>query len=366
MAPRKAANVVVVAIFLIAVTGYGVASARNTVADRAKLATAFHHQWRLLPATVEDDFTAHLAARDALITWHGRLKADWLHASPTPKVWLGRDGWLYFNHAAEPGSASPHDPAFSARLDRWAAALSARRAWLASRGIQYLVVAAPDKQTIYPEFLPRVARRHGETPLDNLLARCRRQPGLSVLDLRGPLRVGRQAAPVYLHTDSHWSPAGACVSCEAVVNSLARWYPAAPLPRLSLSPEPVQIGGGDLARMMGLAARRSEVVRGLAWPAPPRARESTERVTFERDPNLTHVPPRVWVNDAPGQPRVLLLGDSFTDDTFCQLLAEDCARLVKVGSYECQADLIEREKPDVVVFEFVERILEKYVPRGPG
>jgi len=366
MTPRRIADISLVGLFLAGVVAYGGASAWKAVADRVEFATAFHRPWKTLPNSVENLIVTHLAARDALITWHGRLKAEWLGATPNPNVVLGRDGWLYFNHAAVDGYMSPHDQAFPGRLDRWAATLSARRAWLADRGIHYLIVAAPDKQSIYPEYLPRLNRRRGPVPLDDLLARCAGDPDLCVLDLRAPLRAARPAGPLYLHTDSHWTPGGCYASCAATVAALARWYPGLPpVPPLAFSSRPMQFGGGDLARMIGLTGRRSETVMDLALPTPRHARTVDEEVSCQSDVMLDHVTPRVWVNDAPGLPRVVLLGDSFAGDGFCSLLAEHCSRLVRVGSYNGQEALIERERPDLVVFEFVERNVQSYVLQGP-
>jgi hypothetical protein len=365
--PRRVANLVLICLFLAGLSGYGTVSVWNSVADRIKLAAASKLLWKSVPTWAEAYFTDHLAARTALVTWHGRIKADWLRSSPTPKVWIGREGWLYFNIQAEVAAVTQNEPPVTTSLvDRWTDALSARQAWLAKRGIRYLVVAAPEKQSVYPEYLPRLARRHGATPLDDLFACCRRDPNLNLVDLRPPLRAARPSDSLYKHTDTHWASPGVYIGYAATVTALSRWYPAmAPSPPTEFSTRPVQIDGGDLARLMGLAARRSETIQQLERVAPARARQVDELRDYKSDLLLAHVRPRVWVNEAPGLPRVLLLGDSFTDEEFCSYLAENCSRLVKVGSYGCQEALIERERPDVVVFEFVERMLEAFALRAP-
>jgi hypothetical protein len=366
MTPRNAANTVLVGLFLTCLGGYAAASLHNAVADGGGLWEAFDQPWRSLAARVEAHFNTHLAGRDAIVTAHARLKTDWLGTSPNPKVWLGRDGWLFFNHAAEPGFLPPHDPGLPARLDRWAAALSARRTWLAERGIHYLVVAAPDKQSIYPDFLPRLARRRGPSPLDELLERCRHDPDLALLDLREPLRAARPAGTLYRLADSHWTPAGVHAGYAATVTALARWYRnLEPSPPTAFAASPERFAGGDLARLIGLASRTTETSPRPVRQTPAHARPVDELVEYQPEPLLSHVWPRVWVNDTPCLPRVLLLGDSFADDEFCELLAEHCGRLVRLGAYSGQEALVERERPDVVICQFVERMLEGYTPRGP-
>jgi hypothetical protein len=364
MNSRRVADAAIVGLFLAITAGYGGASLRNALTDAAKSAEGGAVSWKLWPAWAEKYFTDHLAIRDAVVAWHGRIKAEWLRSSPNPQVLLGRGGWLFYNQSALAGTLSPGDPAFTERVDRWAAALSARRAWLAERGIRYLVVLAPDKQSIYPDYLPRFARRHGPTGLDDLLVRCSCDPELSILDLRPTLRAARPAGPVYWHTDTHWSPTGAYLGYGATVTALGRWFPTmTPLPPTAFAARPMHSCGGDLARLIGLLGRMPEDAPRLEPLTPAHARLVNDAAELRSEPQLTHVRPQVWVNDTPDRPRVLLLGDSFADEAYCSLLAEHCGRLVKVGSYGSQEALIERERPDVVVFEFVERTLEGYVPR---
>ena len=48
--------------------------------------------------------------------------------------------------------------------------LVARRDWLAERGIKYLVVVAPNKNTVYPEMLPGgFEKATDDSQLDQLL-----------------------------------------------------------------------------------------------------------------------------------------------------------------------------------------------------
>ncbi len=367
MTPRRFANLLLVGLFLLGVGSYGGASLWNALADRTKLAEVRVLAWKFIPGWAEGYFTVHLAARDAIVTWHGRIKADWLRTSPNPKVWLGRDGWLFYNHTAEAGFIPPSDPAMPARLDRWATALSARRTWLEDRGIKYLVVATANKQSVYPEYLPRPARLGGPTPLDQLLDRCGRDSELRLLDLRPVLRAARPTGRLFWQTDTHWSPVGDYAGYAATVEALQRWYPSlVPLPWSAFDLRPTMFPGGDLARLMGLDRRRTEDVPRLAWCVKKHARPVAEKIAFQADPKLAHVPTDVWLNDTPGLPRVVLLGDSFADDEYCTLLAEHCSRLVRVGSYDGQEAMIERERPDVVICQFIERMLEGgYVPRPP-
>jgi hypothetical protein len=364
MTPRKTANAVIVGLFLAGIAAYGAASLWKLIADPKAREQFAATSWKYLPLWAEARFNDHLAAHDALVDWHGEVKADWLGVSPSPRVWFGRDGWMFYNHTLDNGFIAPNDPIIPARLDRWAAALSDRQAWLAERGINYLVVMVPNKQSVYTEMTPRLARHRGPTPLDGLLVRCDAHRDLHLLDLRPILRAGRQFGRVFWQTDTHWSAIGTYAGYAATIGALTAWYPELnPLPWSEFTPETMQSPGGDLVRLAGLERQRTEDAPRLERHTTPHVRRVEETVEVGSNTKLGHVPTEVWESDRPDRPRVLLLGDSFADHDYCTLLAEHCSRLVRVGTYQDQQALIDHEKPDVVIFEFVERMLEGYEPK---
>lgn len=355
MSPRRTADIGLVAVFLAGLGYYSAACLLNVVRDPAGPAVT---SLRALPATVEAFVTDRVAFRDRLLWCHALVRTHWLGASTTPRVWLGRDGWLFYNHHADPEYLKAGDPALPARADQWAAALSNRRAWLAARGVRFLAVAVPDKQTVYPEFVPPAGRRRGPSPLDEMIARCRRDPELTVLDLREPLRAAKTAGDVYLRTDTHWNDRGAYAGYAATVRALAEWYP-------SLTPIDCDVTdsadrlSGDLAWLAGQGGRLTETPPVLVRPRP-RATLTTEVPDYKRESTFAHVVPQVWSGGDPAGPRVVLMGDSFANDLYADLLAQHCPRLVRVGAYEPHPELIDREQPDVVVWVFVERMVEGY------
>src|SRR5262249_42870784 len=119
---------------------------------RREVLTAF-------PVRFEAYYNDHFGFRNTLIRWLDTATVRWLKVSTSPKVILGRHGWLFLTEvpvAKVPQETRPFTPA---QLAGWQRVLEARRDWLARRGIRYLVVLVPEKQTIYPEELPYVWRR---------------------------------------------------------------------------------------------------------------------------------------------------------------------------------------------------------------
>src|SRR5207249_4855988 len=156
---------------------------------------------------------------------------------PTPSVILGRSGWLFFAGDEALASYRAVQPFTEVELAAWQRRIETRRDWLAERGICYLVVIAPNKETIYPEFMPESLNRvRPVTRLDQLVAHLRAHSSVAVVDPRDALRTAKAGGILYLRTDTHWNDVGA-------------WRPVAAaglhVPR-PLRPEPAAVPGGEL------------------------------------------------------------------------------------------------------------------------
>ena len=105
--------------------------------------------------------------------------------------------------------------------------------------------------------------------------------------------------------------------------------------------------GGDLARILALEDRFPE--ERIDWvPAIPlRARQATSEATGSVDVSIMEC------DDCMG-PDVVMNHDSFNAN-LAPLLAEHFRRLVLVEGSKIANALIEREKPAIVIQEFVER-----------
>ena len=159
-------------------------------------------------------FSDHFRGRNALIALQHELVVKGFSSSPGGNVILGRDDWLYF--AGEDGHAIDRFvrttlPVTDEAIARTVTELERRRAWLAARGIAYVVTVAPDKPTIYPEHLPgwiaATPRTHAARSHDvarcALIRRCatstcarhcaRRRPASP--STTAPIRTGTTSAP---------------------------------------------------------------------------------------------------------------------------------------------------------------------------
>jgi hypothetical protein len=313
---------------------------------------------RSFPAEMDAYYSDHFGFRASLLRWLCNVKVHWLGVSSCPNVILGTDGWLFY--AGEPvgNDYESARPFTASELARWQHRLEQRRDWLAQRGIRYLFLVAPDAQSIYPEHLPPALRkRQAESRLDQLVSYLAAHSDLPILDVRGAMREAKARERLYHRTDTHWNSRGAFVAYEELTRHLAHWFPAIqPLPRTAFH-DVVQEAdrGGDLARMLNLTDQYREEVLDLQPKAPRLARLAAgSRPPSEAPAALPK--PMVTECPTPGLPRAVIFHDSFFLGVY-PFLSEHFHRAAYLWQYSLDRGLIEREHPDVVIQEVVERYL---------
>jgi alginate O-acetyltransferase complex protein AlgJ len=306
------------------------------------------------PGQIEEFFNDRIAFRERLLRWHAAVRFE-LGASPTEKALIGRDGWLFLNEP-KAESLTGRPPAIEDQFQMWLESFRKRADWLARRGIAYVVVPAPDKHSIYPEFLPDGARiTPSPSAADLLRERFKGEPYLEFVDLRPALKNTKAERPVYFRTDTHWNEDGAYAAYRAIVERLARrWPKLAPLDRAAFVERTASFTG-DLTRMMRLPHEQEEETISLQL-RNPRARRLDLPVPL--DPRLhspKHIPPQAWGTGDRSLPRAVFFHDSFAERLLLPLLAEHFEVLVFAPSEVIDPKLIEQFEPDVVIQEMVER-----------
>ena len=243
------------------------------------------------------------------------------------RVATGRDGWLYL--ADEPDRACTPPFPRDAAVRRWRQLSAIVR----GSGRRAAVVVAPDKYTVHPEHLPldeakRRCARRGGAALWKLIESVPRDENL--IGLREPLlRLKRsRGEPVYLRTDSHWTPRGAFEMVSGVLDRLGRGVRPARGELVDLGSQDVP---GDLNGLVG-------------DPTPERRR----RLEVRRRPGAPKVPGRtVFVLDSFGEKVTEMLPPYFET---VELVYWNRERRTSRAQLAAAV-----ERADTVVFEAVER-----------
>jgi hypothetical protein len=303
-------------------------------------------------AQLQQDFWGAAVLRQA----YSGLRQYLFHDIYFDKVVIGRDGWLVLG---APGSLddfqrthlfSQEDlKAIQTRLDDTYTKLKAQ-------GILFYVVLPPDKNTIYPEYLPTQIPVLGKTSrLDQLIAYQKQYGQAPILDLRPALLAEKQFRPVYFTTDTHWNPYGAFAATQAMLLPLQQHFPGFKLHSLSDYEKPPGIHTqGDLARNSVPSAVGEEWF-GLK---PKFGRQWVRYNLSDQMPVIVST-----VNINPALPRAVIYHDSFMIWQY-DFVADEFSKVTFIWSYNVDMNFARGEKADVVFLECTERYLDSLVSPG--
>jgi|CXWL01.1.fsa_nt_gi hypothetical protein len=353
----------IVALFLVVITTPGVGLAlglgRTAVSESEmrELASWPVWSWRLDRIAAWSDaflsyFDDHFALRAQLIDWRSRALWTWLRTPAFDAVIAGRHGWLFFGDDGGLRDWVQEEP-FSAReLADWRETLVRRRAFLARRGIPFLFVIAPDKQMIYPEHMPEtLGRLRGDYRADQLMAYMRQTtPDFDILDLREALEAAKSSELLYHRYDTHWNDRGALVAYQTIARSLRRWLPGlTPLQRRDFLTD-ASVPSGDKTTLLGLIDEGKRGMPGLVL-----RRGAGYRVVAPARPDAYGEDPILIIEHRDQTlPTALVFRDSF-GARLIPYLSEHFRHVEYYWQNELDYETIERERPDVVIQEFVAR-----------
>jgi len=305
------------------------------------------------PHGYQAGYNANFPLRVPLVKANNAARITVFNESPVKAVVLGKNNWLYYNLEWVMEDYENLAPFSGEDLDKIEKVLSERTRWLADRGIHYYVMVAPNSQTINPENLPD--RFHKLSPLsrlDQLEQRLAARPDINLIDPREALFKAKAQRRAYHRTDTHWNDWGAFTASGLLLSRIHRDLPAvAPDTLENSNMEILHTQGGDLAGLLSLDFPENYP---RITPKTPRL----AKITGGSEPlgRLTRGGVIVMETGRPDLPRAVVFQDSFCV-ALMPMLAEHFSRIVYVWNFDFNADLIEREKPDVVILECVERYI---------
>ena len=171
------------------------------------------------------------------------------------KALAGPNGWLFYQPAVqylvEPWPA-PGSPAPTEIL----AAVKSFRDQLQDRGIELMVMIAPNKASVYADRLnpSAIGDRSNVNTQTLVMMELLREQGIEVMDLFNLFRQARTDRPdrdLYLAQDSHWSPTGMRLAAKAVAGRLVElgWVQPVTPGRYTLKSVPIK-RYGDVIEMV--------------------------------------------------------------------------------------------------------------------
>ena len=178
--------------------------------------------WETYPEQFETFWDDHLGWRYTMIRSSNFIRKRLFPDSDGLSVLVGREGAFFYKQNRVLEYTQHRAPYSEDELHEVASKLLNNNERLKKLGIQYLFVLAPNKHSIYPEYLPSHIEAADTTRLDQLVQYLNTyHPGkVQVLDLRPVLLEQKKAGQLYEATGTHWSELGAFYGYQAIVRTL--------------------------------------------------------------------------------------------------------------------------------------------------
>jgi hypothetical protein len=291
----------------------------------------------LLPRSLEAYLNDRLFQRNRQVHLVTLAKISLGDTAPVPRVIIGTQGWLYYTDGLDDNMGGSH------YSDNDLAVMQKNvdhiQSLLQAQGIPLLVVLAPDKASVYPEYLPAYVQRISpETRSDQLVGYFREHASTPLLDLRLPLVAAKAQGQLYFRTDTHWTNLGGYFGWREIRTRLSAELPGmGPTVEFSDFALKPRRYSGDLARILTMRDIWTEDFVDLQ--PPTRASQASD----------------------PTKPRLAIFGDSFVY-TLLPFFEMDFSHVrfdrflydgVKPNCVDFKS--IEAEKPAVVIWLTLER-----------
>ena len=308
-------------------------------------------------------YSDHFGLRERLTRRYFKLLSSLGSQSSVEHVTTGKDDWLFLG-SIKPGYTGYGDPMGDAinvnlfsqiELEQFASSITAIKNWLNDRGIEYIYVIAPNKHTIYFDKLPdHISKQNDFSATDQLVNYLRTNTDVSVIDLRSALLEEKNNQQVYHKSDTHWNHYGANVAQFKIMDKINEIFPGKISP-VFLTPEQFKISektNGDLAKLTHMEEFKEDapypIFKDSCTPIQEKtSKESNSYITSCDDKELNTV----------------VFGDSFFL-TLKPYFSRNFNRFVYVPekiNHKSLSNFIEKNKPDIVIDEIVERELP-YIP----
>lgn len=293
---------------------------------------------------VEDYINDHLFLRARMIetTLHMNLA---LGESPDGSVMIGRDRWLYYTDGGliqedirRLNPLSQEDLADICQAQRRSVELAAMH------GVDYRILIAPDKQSVYAEYLPlNTQPGPGPSRMEQMIAALEAD-GAPVLPVLPALIAAKSNGEQYYRGDTHWNQAGGYTAYRAIMDVLMPAYPNLYLLSEEQGRPYTTSFDGDLSGMVGLADTGYDTIHALAFPVNSKKTDLGEEFGVESYVNPV-------CSDAP---TMLLRCDSFGGNLI-PYLRESVSVLYVTNSETLTTSMLAELKPDIFIAEIVER-----------
>jgi len=307
--------------------------------------------------------------RPDLIFFNNYLRVKLFNVSPVDRVMIGKNGWLFIKKLKENNREIDYSRSTekfsSADLALWGKIFKDRNRWLKDRGIRMFIVIVPNKSTIYSEYLPDNAKIMAkQVRTDQLISYFKDHSEIKILDLRKEMLKAKKSKRLYYKTDSHWNWFGTYIGYSKIIKYLSGFYTKVTRKPFDffIRKRIVFSEGGDLATILSLQHTLFKERFFKLFPGESVSIKRFRLKKFHRKSVISAVTEcRTGI-----LPKTIMIHDSF-GLRLRKMLSVHFSEIIYLRDWGFNffPDLIEREKPKIVIYEMAERFLYNFSLKNP-
>ena len=302
-------------------------------------------------------FQDHLGFREQLIQLDASNPLK-VKISTAAKAIVGKDGWYFFtdiddgNNLIDFYKRNLFEPI---QIQKFSEIISKTVEWCKAQNIKCLFLIGPNKHSVYEEFYP-YERPEGITRADQIV-QIFDELGVSYIFPRDYLisQKAKYDFPLYYETDTHWNSQGAYLAFTLLRNKICSLFPNIVFPHLEYETSISESNTyGDLLPLLNLANGKSTQIKHT-----PKGHTNSEFYSFIPNNDINGLQTKGTDDKLP---RALIYSDSFIGalEPFVSPLFSEIEYHWERFT-ESDKDYVLKYKPDIVIFEVVERNAPKII-----
>lgn len=169
-----------------------------------------------------DYFNDRFFLRQELISTFNRLTVGVFGTSVNEDVIVGSDDWLYYGSTVSDYTGT--DSMSEREIYSVAANLAIIQEYCLENGTNFLFTAAPNKNSIYPEYMPNLGEISAKSDVERLYEKLA-QANINYVNLHETFENTEEI--LYFKHDSHWNSKGAALAADVINCALgveSRYY----------------------------------------------------------------------------------------------------------------------------------------------
>lgn len=304
------------------------------------------------PQGITDYVDDNFPYKNQAVSADGYLGYKFLNSSSNDDVVLGKDGWLFYK--GEDGGEYLQYKRIKhyseEQLEIMAMNLQELKQRAEDNGARFVLLIVPNKETIYPEYMPdNVGVADSTSNTDEFVDFIRANTDTEVIWLKSDLEKAKanlknDGSLLYQKYDTHWNELGAYVGTKALLDTLS----IDSLDFTDISYSETEVPSVDLANMLGISNRLIEKDKCFRIDS---IKDDFEAITEETEGLLE------YRNTNKDPRKIMFLRDSFTLQ-MKRFIADNFNYCYLQHHSQFDISQIDDVKPDIFVYEICERRLD--------